>query len=463
MPDNFLVSDERQPERQSLIKRIQNVFRKTEPTQVAQDDITTERPKLDWSQGSVFEISDDRLKKYVDYEEMDTEIVELSSALDVHADFVVSSATDLTDSYSVIFDDETQQDVKKTPKKGQEKASDIIEAMEEDLQLKEKIWFITRNMLLYGDAFYEIVCTPETITKLKFLPPKQVFCNYLKDGSINTEKPYIQKDDTISRVVAEFDPWEIAHFKIGDNDYGVNFSLFSKLRRAYRVERMLEDTLVVTRIAQANRKGVWKIDVTGMGEKEAAKHINKIRLMNQKRWYFSAEGKLKTEKDPLIPMEDIYIPVRKDAPGGDYQMIGGVTHLGEIRDVEHFHNKLFSGTKVPKAYLGFERDVNSKATLYQQNVAFVKMIKRHRYALAEGLRKIYKISWIMAGVNPNSFNWRIRFPEIGTPDEESKWNIENLKANLLSVYRNMGINLPTDWIIRTMFMNLSPAEAEELL
>jgi len=437
--------------KRNLIQRITSLFRRTIPEELP--PITSERPSFKWETSKLFQLGDDRLKKYGDYDEMDDEIVEISSALDIHADFVISSeGGQVSEVYSVSFE-----------KEGLKKESEIVEKTETDLELKQRVWFMVRNFIKYGDAFYEIVASKDRLIKLQYLDPYTIFINYGDDGKIDRDIPFIQREEETWRTVAEFAPWEVVHFKIGEEDYGVNFALLRRLRRTYRVQRMLEDTLVVTRVARANQRGVYKIDVSGMGEKEATKYIRKLKLMNKRRIYFDDNGKLKVEEDPLKPQEDIYIPVRKGGIGGDYTVVGGERHLGEIRDIEHFHNKLFAATKVPKAFLGYERDVNAKATLVQQNSTFARIVRRHRYVLAQGLKKIYRLAFLLGGVDPTRFVWKIKFPPLGSPDEEAKWNIEKIKAEVVKLYGGIGINLPTEWIIRKLMMGLTTTEADELL
>jgi len=432
-----------------LIQRISRLFKRVTPENLL-NLITTERETYRWEDAALFSLRSDRLGKYEDYNAMDDDIVELSSALDIHADFVTSIGEEV---YSIEFDEEGKR----------RKEAEIVESLEARLNLKNRLWFIARNLVKYGDAFYEIVAAPYMIVKFKFLPENEIFINYDNEGRMDRDIPYIQKDLDMMKVVAEFAPWEIVHFKIGEEDYGVNYSILRRLRRTFRVLRMLEDTLIVTRVSRSNQRGVHKVDVTGMGALEAARFINRLKIINRRKRYFDSEGKLKTELDPLNQHEDVYIPVRKGGVESDYNVVGGERHLGKIEDVEHFHNKLFAGTKVPKAYLGYERDVNAKATLIQQNIAFTRVIKRSRSALATGLKQLYKVEFLLRGVDPNSFVWRIRFPALGDADEEARWQIEKLKAECVKIYGDVGVLLPIEWIVKKLFMNLTPRESEELL
>jgi hypothetical protein len=414
--------------------------------------ITTERSRYNVADARLFDIRPIRLSYYKDFDEMDSDIVELSSALDIYADFVVTSPSSYNDQYTVEIEGPGHAD-----------AGDLFTELEDTLELKERAWFMTRNVCKYGDAFYEIVCAPTGVVKLKYLSPYEIYVHYDKEGHVDREWPYEQRDKDTQQVLAQFAQWEMLHLKVGEADYGVENGVLSHLRRAYRILRMLEDTLLVTRIVRSNQRGIYKVDCSGMGEKEATEYIRKLKLLHKKKIYFDSTGKLKTELDPLAPQEDIYIPIRKGGQGGDYTVVGGEAHLGEIADVEHFHNKLFAGTKVPKAYLGFEGDVNAKATLVEQHTSFVKVVRRFRYVTAKGLKKIYSMHLLLRGVDPAAFPWKVKFPNIGSPDETAVWNLEQAKAAVVTAYGNLGIALPMDWVIRKMMMSLTSDEADELI
>jgi hypothetical protein len=64
--------------------------------------------------------------------------------------------------------------------------------------------------------------------------------------------------------------------------------------------------------------------------------------------------------------------------------LNGQSIQGETTDVEYIQKKLFAALKVPKAYLGYEEGLGSKATLSQQDIRFARTIARiQRTVLAE--------------------------------------------------------------------------------
>jgi len=435
--------------KRGLIDKITGMFKKATPEWLA-NLLTTERQTFRIADAEIFDLGRARLSKYSDYDRMDMEMVELSSAVDLYADWVTQSGSEAGEVFML-----------ELPGGGKERERKIVKALDNRLELKERVWFIARNTGKYGDAFYELVASKLMIIKLIHLPCKEMFINYDEAGKIDRDIPYYQKESSTDKQIAQFAPWEIVHFKIGEEDYGVNYSIFSKLRRTFRVQKMLEDSMVITRMTRANQQGVYYVDCSGMTEREATRYLRRVKLINRRKRYFDTEGKLKTKFNPLAENEDLYIPVRKGS-GDKFEKIGGERHLGDIKDIEHFHNKLFAATKVPKAFLGYERDVNAKATLVQQNIAFTRAIKRQRFALARGLKKIYRVEFICNGIDPEALDMQIRFPALGEADEEAKWTIAKLRAETTKIYGEIGLQLPVEWIVRKM-LDLTTVEADELI
>ena len=73
-------------------------------------------------------------------------------------------------------------------------------------------------------------------------------------------------------------------------------------------------------------------------------------------------------------MEDFYIPVRGNDEVEGIETTKGLDYDG-IRDVEYLRDKLFAALKVPKAFLGYDADVEGKATLASTKLGLPRKIK----------------------------------------------------------------------------------------
>ena len=74
-------------------------------------------------------------------------------------------------------------------------------------------------------------------------------------------------------------------------------------------------------------------------------------------------------------LEDFYIPVRGNDAATRIETTPGLAYDG-IADVEYLRDKLFAALKIPKAFLGYEADLEGKATLAAEDIRFARTIDR---------------------------------------------------------------------------------------
>jgi hypothetical protein len=142
-------------------------------------------------------------------------------------------------------------------------------------------------------------------------------------------------------------------------------------------------------------------------------------------------------------------------------VLQGATNLGNIRDVEYFQTKLFAGLKVPKAFVGLEKEVKAKATIVEEDIQFARTVGRIRKGLRIGLKKLFDYQLMVRGIAPVRGLYEIHFAPISMVDEMRKWTIEKLKAEIAKTYMiDMGIL--TDEFILKYYVGLSDEEIERL-
>ena len=160
------------------------------------------------------------------------------------------------------------------------------------------------------------------------------------------------------------------------------------------------------------------------------------------------------------PEEDIFLAVTKDSRA-DVKVIEGSRNLGNIRDVEYFQNKLFSGL-APKAYFGVERDVNAKSTLTEEDIQFARRIGRIRKAARHGIESLCDRQLVLLGEVPRKGLYEIKFAPISIVDEMRKWTMELIKSQVAKIYR-IDIGVLTDEYILREFLGIPEDEIPKLI
>ena len=91
------------------------------------------------------------------------------------------------------------------------------------------------------------------------------------------------------------------------------------------------------------------------------------------------------------------MPVNRDS-NTRIETLAGSANVGEIYDLDYYVNKFFGAARTPKAYFGFEGEINAKATLMQQDIRFARTIKRIQKGLILGSRHGLNIHLALTGM-----------------------------------------------------------------
>ena len=113
-----------------------------------------------------------------------------------------------------------------------------------------------------------------------------------------------------------------------------------------------------------------------------------------------ASSTYKKQWNPLTPLEDIFYPIRADSSTRIETLQGG-GNVGDIYDLEHFRDAFFGAASVPKAYFGFEGEIDAKATLQQQDIRFARSAKRIQRAVVYGIRQLLDVHFTLLGSPKN--------------------------------------------------------------
>jgi hypothetical protein len=73
-----------------------------------------------------------------------------------------------------------------------------------------------------------------------------------------------------------------------------------------------------------------------------------------------------------------------------------------IEDVTYLRDKLFAALKVPKAFMGYEKDLTGKATLAAEDIRFARTIERIQRIVVSELTKIALVHLYAQGYRDES-------------------------------------------------------------
>jgi hypothetical protein len=148
--------------------------------------------------------------------------------------------------------------------------------------------------------------------------------------------------------------------------------------------------------------------------------------------------------------EDFYLPVRGGDSGTNIENLAGLEYA-TIEDIDYLKNKLFAALKIPKAYLGYDENVNGKATLAAEDVRFARTIERIQRTIVSELTKIAIVHLYSQGITgPDMTNFSLQLVNPSYIYEQEKVNLWSEKIRLAQDV--IGLNmLSKDWVYENIF------------
>jgi hypothetical protein len=145
--------------------------------------------------------------------------------------------------------------------------------------------------------------------------------------------------------------------------------------------------------------------------------------------------------------EDFYLPVRGKDSGTEIETMQGL-QFNAIEDIEYLRKKLLAAFKVPKSFIGYEEDINGKATLAAQDVRFARTIERIQRIMVSELTKIAIIHLYVQGFTDEKLvNFEISLSNPSTLYEQEKINIWKEKFSLAQqMTGGQAVLLSQDWV-----------------
>ena len=387
-----------------------------------------------------------RREVFRDYDAMDNDPI-LASALDIYAD--ESTLKNEFGDVMLIHSDN-------------EKVQDILNNLFYDiLNIEFNLWPWVRNMCKYGDFFLGLEIaegkgivnvTPHSVYNTERLERTD-------PTNPNSVKFKITEDPNGKE---EYENFEIAHFRLlaDTNWLPYGKSMIENARRLWKQLSLMEDAMLIHRIMRAPEKRVFKIDIGNIPPTEVDNYMQRI-INKMKKVPFvdrnTGDYNLKYNMQNLT--EDFYLPVRGGDSGTSIDNLAGMEYAS-IEDIDYLKNKMFAALKIPRAYLGYEENVNGKATLAAEDVRFARTIERIQRTVVSELSKLAIVHLYSQGIQDSEMtNFQLQLVNPSTIYEQEKVNLWSEKIRLAQDIQGLNM-LSKDWVYENIF-KLSGGEQDE--
>ena len=165
--------------------------------------------------------------------------------------------------------------------------------------------------------------------------------------------------------------------------------------------RMMEDSLVIYRLARAPERRIFYIDVGNLPKGKAEQHLKDIMSRYRNKIVYDANsGEIKDDRKHMSMLEDFWLPRREGGRGTEISTLPGGENLGQIDDIIYFQKKLYRSLNVPLNRLEQESQfsLGRSTEINRDEVKFQKFIDRLRKKFGHLFIGILKKQLLLKGV-----------------------------------------------------------------
>jgi hypothetical protein len=329
-----------------------------------------------------------RVQIYADYDAMDTDAI-CCSALDIVSD----ECTLKNEQGEVLQIRSSDENIQKL----------LYNLFYSVLNIEFNLWSWVRNMCKYGDFYLKLEIAEKygvynvipfsaynIIREEGYNPqnPQEVRFKYDPNATLASSTGYssVQNRDT----GVYFDNFEMAHFRLtGDVNYlPYGRSYLEPARKLFKQYVLIEDAMLIHRIVRAPERRIFYVNVGAIPPGEVDNYMQRmIQKMKKTPLMDPNTGNYNLKYNQQNLLEDFFIPVRGNDTSTKIDTAKGLDYNG-IEDVAYFREKLFAALKIPKAFMGYEKDLTGKATLAAEDIRFARTIERLQRIIVSELTKI---------------------------------------------------------------------------
>jgi hypothetical protein len=281
--------------------------------------------------------------------------------------------------------------------------------------------------------------------------PQEVRFKYDPNATLASSTGYSSAQNRDSGVW--FDNYEMAHFRLtGDVNYlPYGRSYLEPARKLFKQYTLIEDAMLIHRITRAPERRVFYVNVGAIPPGEVDNYIQKmINKMKKTPLIDPNTGTYNLKYNQQNLLEDFFIPVRGNDTSTKIDTAKGLEYNG-IEDVAYFREKLFAALKIPKAFMGYEKDLTGKATLAAEDIRFARTVERLQRILVSELTKIGLIHLYAHGyTNESAANFTLSLTNPSIIYDQERIALFKEKIDLANQAME-GSLLPRDFIYDKIF------------
>jgi hypothetical protein len=271
----------------------------------------------------------------------------------------------------------------------------------------------------------------------------------------------------------KIDPNTVIYVPSGLLDEGgtVSISYLHKATKIVNQLRMMEDSLVIYRMARAPERRIFYIDIGNLPKGKAEEYVQGIMAKyRNKLVYDVSTGEMRDDRKTMTMLEDFWLPRRDGGRGTEITTLPGGENLGQIDDVIFFQKKLYNSLNVPPNRLESETayNIGRSTEITRDEVKFQKFVNKLRKKFSLLFIDMLKIQLILKGVitiddwNDIKENIAVDYLEDNFFSELKDFEIMNERITMLNAIEDkIGKYYSEKWV-RSNILNQSEEDIEKM-
>ena len=200
-------------------------------------------------------------------------------------------------------------------------------------------------------------------------------------------------------------------------------SLMDNARYIYRIVSLLDDMLIMSRVARSTQFNVISVEVGQAGPRQTQEILADVRRRVEGHTRMGKKNGLKTDPSPIPINSNVYIPTREGKGDINVNSVNESVDVRSIVDIDHFRNKLFATLHVPKSHMGFEEDsvpgFSGNTALTKMDFRYGRIVQRCQTIVRLGIKELCNNYLEYRGRHGDVNKFTVRMREIQSSEESS--------------------------------------------
>ena len=247
----------------------------------------------------------------------------------------------------------------------------------------------------------EIKKEKDAVTGVEFVKEIEEYFIYRPDQATGQFTPSGRQHN--EEVKVQTDAISYVHSGMIDAEKQVVIGYLYKSIKPYNQLRMIEDSLVIYRLARAPERRIFYIDVGNLPKLKAEQYLRSVMdKYKQKVVYNAQTGEVEDQKKQMSMLEDFWLPRREGGRGTEINTLPSGQNLGEIDDIEYFRKKLYQSLSIPISRIeGTDStafNLGRSTEINRDEVKFSKFISRLRQRFSSLITDLLRVQLLLKGI-----------------------------------------------------------------